>query len=299
MVGPVGVRVGHWTDREARTGCTVVLFDRAVQAAVETRGGAPGTRETDLLAAGKLVRRVDAILLTGGSVFGLAAADGVVRYLSEQGRGFPTSAGPVPIVSAAVIYDLAVGRPLAPDASSGYAACVDAREASEAARGAIGAGAGATVGKASRGVEEGRGGFGIGRCGCPEGDVTAFVVVNAFGDVVDPSTGHLVSNSRTSVRDRREEIIRCADAQTALGENTTLAVVVVAAPCDHDGLIRCTVAAHDGLARAIRPCHTIFDGDVVFAATVQDGAPTPEQVLRLTVAAEMAVERAVVDAVAA
>jgi L-aminopeptidase/D-esterase-like protein len=243
------------------------------------------------------VRRVDAILLTGGSAFGLAAADGVVRYLSEQGRGFPTSIRPVPIVAAAVIYDLAVGRPETPDGAAGYAACLEARSPSDAARGAVGAGTGATFGTVAGPGQGIQGGFGVGRCDVPDGSVSAFVVVNAFGDVVDPRTGQPLSGRAAVSRDRREAIVAGATVKAQPGENTSLVVMVVDAACDHDALIRCSVAAHDGLARAIRPCHTLLDGDTVFAVTLKDEKPTGEPVLRVALAAEMAVERAVVDAV--
>src|SRR5437870_5476304 len=159
---PTAIRAsaGHWTDHNALTGCTVVLFDRLAPAVVDVRGGAPGTRETDLLAPGRLVRSVDAILLAGGSAFGLAAADGVMRYLREQDRGVSTPAGPVPIVPAAVIFDLAVGLPIAPNADAGYQACLSARPIGDLPRGRIGAGVGATTGKLLGGSAQ-RGGLGV------------------------------------------------------------------------------------------------------------------------------------------
>jgi L-aminopeptidase/D-esterase-like protein len=139
--------VGHWSDAADQTGCTVVLFDRLVPAVVDVRGGAPGTRETDLLAADRLVGQVDAILLTGGSAHGLAAADGVMEFLRERRRGYQTQSGPVPIVSAAVIFDLAVGMPVWPTSQDGYAACVSAQPLSSSETGSIGAGMGATTSK--------------------------------------------------------------------------------------------------------------------------------------------------------
>lgn len=282
----IQVLVGHWTDHNALTGCTVVLFDRPAPAAVDVRGGAPGTRETDLLASGKLVRGVDAILLTGGSAYGLAAADGVMRFLQEHGRGFATPAGPVPIVPAAVIYDLAVGLPIAPNADAGYQACLSARSLDELPRGRIGAGIGATTGKLLGGSAR-RGGFGASTIRWGAGSVTALVVVNAAGDVVDRAGGE---------PDHRERVLA---GLTSLGERqaTTLGVVLVNAPADETALTRCAISAHDGFARIIRPCHTILDGDLVFAVGLTPGAPAPAEILGVTTATELAMERAILDAV--
>jgi L-aminopeptidase/D-esterase-like protein len=280
--------VGHWTDHIALTGCTVVLFDRPAPAVVDVRGGAPGTRETDLLAPGKLVRSVDAILLTGGSAFGLAAADGVMRYLQEQGRGVATPAGPIPIVPAAVIFDLAVGLPTSPNADAGYQACLATRPIEELQRGRIGAGIGATTGKLL-GNSPRRGGFGVSTVTWSAGSVSALVVVNAAGDVVDPAEGE---------PDRREQILA---GVPALGERqaTTLGVILVNVHTDETTLTRCAVSAHDAFARAIRPCHTIFDGDLVFAVGLIQGTPSPVEVVGVTTATELAMERAVIDAVTA
>lgn len=176
-----GVHLGHWTDEEACTGCSVLLFDRSVLAAVEVRGAAPGSRELETLAPGAIGQRVDALLFSGGSAFGLAAADGVMRFLRERHRGFPTAAGPVSIVPAAVIYDLAVGKAEAPDLGSGYEACRAAVPLADARFGAVGAGIGARFG-AVRGRERVRsGGVGVGQYTSPDGVVTAIAVLNAFG----------------------------------------------------------------------------------------------------------------------
>ena len=153
-------RIGHWTELDAMTGCTAIVFDRLVPAAFEARGGAPGTRETDLLSPSASVRSVDAILLAGGSAPGLSAADGVLRFLQEHHRGFPTVAGPVPIVPAAIIFDLAVGAPVSPRPEDGYAACLAAVEPAQIERGQVGAGTGARVGTIHPGQEPTRGGFG-------------------------------------------------------------------------------------------------------------------------------------------
>ena len=180
-----GLSVGHWSDFDALTGCTVVLCERPFTASVEVRGGAPGTRETDLLAPGRLVERIDAILLAGGSAFGLAAADGVVRWLHERGRGHPTAVMPVPIVPAAIIYDLNVGAPSWPNGDAGYAAVAAAGVAFE--RGCVGAGVGATVGKFAPGGTPMKSGLGTASLHGPSGlRVGALAVVNALGNVVDP-----------------------------------------------------------------------------------------------------------------
>jgi L-aminopeptidase/D-esterase-like protein len=297
----VGVTVGHWTDSDARTGCTVVRFDRPALAAVEIRGGAPGSRETELLGPGRLVQRADAILLTGGSAFGLAAADGVVASLAAEGRGFPTPAGPVPIVPAAVLYDLAVGRPVSPTAEAGTAAIAAAGPILAMSRGAVGAGSGATTGKAG-GSPPAPGGVGLGVVAWAGGAVAAIVAVNAFGDVVDPRTGRpAVAPAAEKPVDRRSDLLGFdpAPPAPAAGTSTTLAVVIVAGPADHATLGRCAVAAHDGFARAIRPCHTVFDGDAVFVATLAEGAVDAGTGFRLALGTELAVEQAIIDAVRA
>ncbi|MGH2533661.1 MAG: P1 family peptidase [Thermomicrobiales bacterium] len=289
----IHVSVGHDTDTTALTGCTVILFDRPAVAAVDVRGGAPGTRETDLLAPGRLVRRADAILLTGGSAFGLAAADGVMRFLAEGGRGVPTRAGRVPIVPSAVVYDLAVGSPNSPDAASGRRACENAVSLSRTARGQVGAGAGATTGKISGAEPFKRGGLGIGTWTWSDGLVTAVAVVNAFGEVKDNRC------NATERVDALQSVFAASNSVEYGRESTTLAVVLVDAPVDHSTLVLCTVAAHDAMARTIVPCHSIFDGDVAFAVAIQDAASVaPAEALRIGTAAGIAVERAILDAVA-
>lgn len=289
-----GVTVGHWTDADAKTGVTVVVFDRPAPAIVDVRGGAPGTRETDLLGSGMLVQSVDAVVFSGGSAFGLASADGVMTELRALGRGVATPAGHVPIVPAAVIYDLAVGKPISPAAEHGASAVRDRASLKSAAWGQVGAGTGATTGKIGGGGE--RGGIGYGYVDLSHGHgVHAIVVVNAAGVVVDPETGRGVIESTPT--DRASLLNRL----TALHDRaaTTLGVVIVDAPSDRRTLERCGVAAHDGYARAIRPCHTLFDGDVVFAASMRPGTPTGAEIVRLALAAELAVERAIVAAVRA
>jgi L-aminopeptidase/D-esterase-like protein len=279
-------KVGHWTHREAMTGCTAIVFDRLVPAAFEARGGAPGTRETDLLRSSASVRSVDAIMLSGGSAPGLSAADGVVRYLQEQQRGFPTVAGPVPIVPAAIIFDLAVGAPISPRPDDGYAACQAAVDPESVERGQVGAGVGARIGTIHPGQEPGRGGFGAATVTCAAGTVAAYMVVNAAGEVITPDT---FSDLRTSLLNIR--------VPGESRESTTIGVVITDAAVDHRTLERMTIAAHDGMARMIRPCHTAVDGDAIFTCGLQRGSCDVMTTMALSLAAEVAVERAILDAV--
>lgn len=278
--------IGHWTDRAALTGCTVLLFDRLVPAAFEARGGAPGTRETDLLRSSASVRSVDAILLGGGSAPGLRAADGVVRYLQERQRGFPTPAGPVPIVPAAVIFDLAVGLAVSPRESDGYDACLAAIPPPDIERGPVGAGIGARVGMVHPARPPQQGGFGAATVECITGSVSAYVVVNAVGEVITPNRD----------ADIRPELLGVRMAGEGR-EATTIGVVVTDAAVDHRTLERMTIAAHDGMARMIRPCHTPMDGDAIFSVGLREGPVDPMTTTALGVAAELAVERAIFDAV--
>ena len=247
-----GVRVGHWTHAAAGTGCTVVIFDRAVPAAVDVRGSAPGTRETDALDPGGLVARADAILLTGGSAFGLAAADGVMRHLEACGRGFSTPAGPVPIVPAAVIYDLSIGdASVRPDAAAG-AAAIAATSADPVGQGNVGAGTGATIGSGDR---RAKGGLGSALVRVGGVLVGALAVVNPAGAVYDPDSGQHIAGDFTA-------------SGSELGQHTTIGVVGVNAQLDRWQVKKVAEMAHDGLARAVRPAHGMNDGDTIFAAAL-------------------------------
>lgn len=287
-------RLGHTTNLAGRTGCTVILFDRLVQAAVDVRGGAPGTRETALLGSGRLVGRVDAILLTGGSAFGLAAADGVMRYLSEHGRGFPTSALPVPIVPTAVIYDMAHGASVWPGADDGYQAAAGALATNTTQTGQIGAGTGATVAKLGGGATAG--GLGVASVVAGTITVTAVVVLNAIGDIINPSTGQALASARDPEERGRSgrELVLDSAATARAGENTTIGAVLIDSAIDRDSLQRCCIAAHDALARCVVPAHTIFDGDTFFAAARDSGDLAPAETLQLAIATELAVENAIV-----
>src|SRR6476469_3443373 len=242
--------VGHVTHVVERTGCTVILFDELAPACVDVRGGAPGTRETDELAPGRLVGRANAILLTGGSAFGLAAADGVVRWLAEHGRGVPTAAGPVPIVPSAVIFDLPHGAAIAPTAADGYAAA-DGASRDVSAHGALGAGTGATVAKLGGAATAG--GLGVATASVGAGEVTAIVVLNALGDVRDPADGRWLA--RASATQTAHELALGAGSAPSEGEHTTIGAILVSTPADRDALQRCCISAHDALARCVAPAH--------------------------------------------
>ncbi len=278
-----GFRVGHWTHPAGTTGCSVVIPDTRSLAVVDVRGGAPGTRETSLLEEGRLVQRVDAIVLTGGSAFGLSAADGVMRWLREQGRGFPTASIPVPIVPAAVLFDLRGPEPDWPDADAGYLAASTAA-VDNWTSGPIGAGTGATVDKI---VNPGGtpSGIGAARVSTAAGTIAALLAVNALGEI---------AVDRESAISKGEELILAANqTQPRAGENTTIGVVVVDAAVNRDDLVRIGIAAHDGLARAIHPAHTPFDGDTIFVLGRREGHLTPSDALQLSVATQHAVLRAV------
>lgn len=259
-----GLRVGHHTDREAASGVTVVVCPEGAVGAVDVRGAAPGTRETDLLQPVNLVDRVQAVVLAGGSVYGLAAADGAVRWLAERGWGFPLEAGQVaPIVPAAVLYDLGRGRSFIPPICGqwGRSACENAAD-TPPAMGCVGAGTGARCGEL-------KGGLGTASQVLPGGiRVGALAAVNAFGSVVDPHSGGLwearmLMGDEDDALVRRRVVLPPPEAPKAAG-NTTLAVVATDAVLDKAQALKVAQMAHDGLARTLRPAHTMFDGDTVF-----------------------------------
>jgi L-aminopeptidase/D-esterase-like protein len=254
-----GVRIGHVT-RDS-TGVTVMLFASGSIGSGEVRGGAPATREMDLLDPSRTVTRVDAIVLAGGSAFGLAAADGVMRYLAEHGQGYATAAGPVPIVPAACIFDLVEATDIPPGANDGYEAAVAAARDEDLETGRVGAGAGATVGK-WRGREWAvPGGVGVAATTIDGVRVGALAVVNALGDVIAPD-GTIRAGS-TAPTDAPG--FPTASPFEEGRANTTLAVVVTDAALDKAACFLLGQSAHDGFARALRPAHTRFDGDVAFA----------------------------------
>ena len=267
-----GIRVGHFTLPGGLTGCTVVLADgEGAIGGVAQRGGAPGTRETDLLDPTNLVERVNAVVLTGGSAFGLDVGTGVMKFLEEKNIGYKTSAGVVPIVPAAVIFDLPfIGASKArPTADCGYKAAAGATTG-PVAEGNVGAGAGATIGKINGGRTAMKAGIGSAAIALPNGLIVgALVAVNAVGDVIDPSSGAVVAGARNAggkLADARRVLRAGSQATTPRpGENTTIGVVATNAKLTKPQAARMALMADDGLARALFPSHTIGDGDTVFA----------------------------------
>ena len=267
-----GLRVGHYTDTRRPTGCTVLLFENGATAGVDVRGSAPGTRETDLLNPTNTVQQVNAILLSGGSAFGLDAASGVMRYLLEKGQGFHVGAAVVPIVPAAVLIDLNLGDPkIWPTAEAGYAACVAASNG-RVAEGNVGAGAGATVGKLFGSQWAMKAGLGtasirVGQTGIVVG---ALAAVNAVGDVVD-GTGTIMAGARKAdgqgFRGSMDEIKRGYMAKPLEGANTTLGMIATNARFTKTEVTKVAQMAQDGLARSINPVHTPYDGDTVFCVS--------------------------------
>ncbi len=290
-----GIKVGHATDVTARTGCTVILCPAGAIAGVDVRGAAPGTRETEALRPGRLVQKAHAVLLTGGSAFGLDAASGVVQYLEEQNIGFPAGPVRVPIVPAAVIFDLGVGdAKVRPDREMGYQACLNATD-DPVAMGAVGAGTGATVGKAP-GVTPSQGGVGS-ACKCLDSSgliVAAIAVVNALGNVVHPETGEILAGGKEN-GDFVDITERLLDANLVPGTNTTIGVVATNAALSPAETTRVAEMAHDGMARAIRPSHTMFDGDTLF--TLATGTHTGSSVNTIGILAAEVVAAAIVNAV--
>ena len=266
-----GVLVGHATDLEAFTGCTVVVFEEPAVVGVDVRGSSPGTRETDRLGPHGTVRRTHALLLTGGSAFGLAAAEGVVRFLEENDVGLDIGVARIPLVSAAVLFDLVVGDPgVRPGPEMGYEAASSAKSA-DFAQGSVGAGTGATVGKVLGLDGAMKGGVGSASVALEGGLVVgALAAVNAFGDVREPRTGRVLAGPRLEDGTLGDtvELLPEAVARMGWGENTTLGIVATNAALEKRDANKVAQMAHDGLARAIEPVHTTVDGDVAFAASV-------------------------------
>ncbi|MFO7693989.1 MAG: P1 family peptidase [Vicinamibacterales bacterium] len=270
LTAVAGLKVGQQTLEARPTGCTIVLAEGGAVAGVDVRGAAPGTRETDLLNPLNLVDRVHAIVLSGGSAFGLDAASGVMRYLEERKIGFHTTYGVVPIVPAAILFDLGVGdSKVRPGADCGYSAAASA-SAGPIEEGNVGAGAGATIGK-MMGMERAmKGGLGTAAITLPDGlVVAALVAVNAYGDVIDPATGRVVAGVRTAdgrgLADARVLLRTGAALKRPIGENSTIGVVATNATLTKTQAAKVAQMAHDGLARSITPVHSLSDGDTLFA----------------------------------
>ncbi len=292
-----GIRVGHDTNLEAATGCTVILCDTPAIGGVDVRGGAPATRETELLHPLNLVEQVDAVVLTGGSAYGLDAASGVMRYLEEQGLGYDTGVARIPIVPAAAIFDLGFGlASIRPDAEAGYQACKNAT-AEPVMQGNIGAGTGATVGKMAGPSFMMKGGLGSASTLLSDGTlVGALVVVNALGDIIDPQTQKVVAGARNPAG-------HGFLAANPFG-NTTIAVVATNASLTKGQTNKIAQMAHDGIAQTIRPAHTMFDGDTIFGLAMgpklqimTNSTIAASQVSTIGAAAATILARAIIKAV--
>lgn len=274
-----GIKVGHATDMAALTGCTVILCEEGATAGVDVRGSAPGTRETDAIGPTTLVEKAHAVLLTGGSAFGLDAAGGVMQFLEGKGCGYRMGSVRVPIVPAAVIFDLSIGdNKVRPDKRMGYLACLNA-DSGPVQEGNVGAGTGATVGKIlgmDMCMKSGVGTASIRVTARGNVTVGAIAVVNALGDVVDPRTGNIVAGARDPGTGKFINTVRRMTSpgpklKQGVG-NTTIGVVATNARLSKAGATKVAQMAHDGLARAIRPVHTMADGDTIFALSIGNAA---------------------------
>lgn len=299
-----GIKVGHFTDSRSLTGCTVILTGSGAVAGVDVRGAAPGTRETDLLDPKNLVQQVHAILLSGGSAFGLDAATGVVKFLEERDLGYDVGVAKVPIVPAAILFDLAVGdAKVRPDAVAGYEACKNASD-KLLTEGNVGAGTGATVGKLFGMNRAMKGGIGTASIKLPVGiTVGAIVAVNAVGDIFEPSNGKLLAGVRSpdgkKLLGTMEAIANDEELPPLLGGmNTTIGVVAVDVKLDKAQCQKIAQMAHDGLARTINPVHTMYDGDTIFALSTGESAANVNLTLLGAASAEV-MAQAVIRAIRA
>lgn len=296
-----GIEVGHHTLAGRPTGCTVVLAREGAIGGVDVRGGAPGTRDTDLLDPVNTVQEIQGVVLSGGSLFGLEAVSGAVRWLDERGYGVDAWGTTIPVVAGAVLFDLRVGdSSIRPDAACGYQAA-EAATADRPASGSVGAGAGATVGKLAGLGRAMGGGVGTAAIELPDGVIVgAIVAVNALGDVVDPATGEIVAGVRTEdgsgLADARELLRRHPGLEGGSGLNTTIGVVATNARLSKAQANKLAQMAHDGLARAIYPAHTPDDGDTIFALATGDAAGEANMIVIGALAADV-VAAAVLDAV--
>ena len=298
-----GIKVGHNQDLKAGTGCTVVICEKGAVAGVDVRGGAPGTRETDLLNPVNLVDKAHGIYLSGGSAFGLDGVSGVMKYLEEKGIGFDVVLTKVPIVPAAVLFDLDVGDyRIRPDARMGYDACLKASDA-EVRQGNIGAGTGATVGKIFGGLRCMKSGLGTASFKSQELIIGAIVAVNCLGDVIDPENGEIIAGVLTE--DKKSfantmSFLRNFPQKTKdnFSKNTTIGVIATNAKQTRAGVTKVAMMAQDGYARTISPAHTMFDGDTIFCMATGEveagvnvvGAITAEVMARAIVKAVKSTE---------
>lgn len=267
------IRLGNAQNFTAATGCTVILCPAGATAGVDVRGGAPGTRETDLLKPENLVEKIHGLVLAGGSAFGLDAAGGVMRYLEEKGFGFDVGVARVPIVPAAVLFDLPCGDArVRPDQAMGYQACLNS-EREEFAIGSLGAGTGATIGKVFGMERAMKGGLGAHCVKIGELMVGALVAVNCLGDVIDPATGRIVAGAfqQEPFRFLNSEaglLQQCEPAENRFAGNTTIGAIITTANLTKAQATKVASMAHDGYARSMRPAHTLLDGDTIFTLSV-------------------------------
>ncbi|MDR2333597.1 MAG: P1 family peptidase [Burkholderiaceae bacterium] len=296
-----GIEVGHHTDPRRPTGCTVVIAQDGAVAGVDVRGAAPGTRETDLLDPSNLVQQVHAIMLAGGSAFGLEAATGAVRWLEEQGIGLDVGVGRIPLVPSAVLFDLTVGNmQIRPDAAAGYAACAAASR-NPPPQGNVGAGAGAVVGKMFGLANAMKAGIGSASVRVGAVTVGALIACNAVGDVISPDNAQPLAGARTddgrALRDTQRSLLAgMAPRPLLAGVNTTIGVIATDAAITKVQAHRLAVVGHDGLARSINPVHTMSDGDTLFALGTGLAGEGPGMLVLAAMAAE-AVARATEQAV--
>ncbi len=260
----LGAKVGHYTNKTTLTGCTVLLFDRPSICGVHTSGGAPGTRETDLLEPTCLVEHINAILLTGGSSFGLAAADGVMRFLDEKQVGFAVGKDKIPIVPAAVIYDRSVGKRSAPTSKQGYRACQKAAYSSPSS-GNIGAGTGATVGKWSKKYAGAKGGFSVVTRKFKNINMAVAIAVNSYGNIVNPSNGATIAGA-TDANGKTIPFTSGTMAKKPMG-NTTIGIIVTDALLTGSQAKRVAMMASDAIAKTASPSRTLYDGDTLFTVS--------------------------------
>jgi L-aminopeptidase/D-esterase-like protein len=276
-----GIKVGHAEDLQAITGCTVVLCEKGAIAGVDQRGGAPGTRETDAIRPLHLVNKIQAISLAGGSAYGLDAATGVMKYLEEKGLGFDTGVARVPVVPSAILFDLAIGSAkIRPDANMGYQACLNA-STDAVEQGCVGAGTGAMAGNALGPSQATKSGIGSASIDIGGGIIVgAIIAVNPFGDIIDPTNGTIIAGTRSirkgpikigeeAVFANTRDLLKTTIGKTAISfassHNTVIGVVATNAALDKEETNFLAQMAQDGLPLAIRPAHTLFDGDTLFA----------------------------------
>jgi len=294
-----GIDVGHAHNIDAGTGCTVVLCKKGAVAGVDVRGSAPGTRETDLIRPGNLIEKIHAVMLSGGSAFGLAAADGAMEYLEQNGIGFDVGKTKVPIVASAVLFDLYYKDwRIRPDKQMGYEACTNVRSAFFE-QGSVGAGTGATVGKILGMKNSMKGGVGTASICIPNGAIVgAILAVNSFGDCIDPLTGEIIAGAKNPdtggfLCTKSYMLSNGLNKTVSIG-NTTIGVVATNARLTKEQANKIASMAHDGLARSINPVHTMLDGDTIF---VMSTCEVDAELNTLGVAAVEVVARAVVNAV--